>query len=161
MKQITKRFVPLLMALMMLAATLITPSLAEEQDTVTENLFKVAAPGEPNPSGLTFAMKSSSEFYTSSPIAVEEGDVLYFGPCDPKQDYYMTIYSPEGKSRSGRVLKSNSETHATLNDGKLILKYTVSAQIGYVCMITPNALCRDGRYQERALRRAGISELSC
>lgn len=142
MKQTLKRSLPLVMALLMLAATLITPVLAGEDTAITENLFKVAAPGEPNSSGLTYAMDSSNEFYTSSPIAVDAGDVLYFGPCDPEQGYYMTIYSPEGRERDGRVVKSTVETHATLSDGYEILTYTVPENVGYVCMITPNVLAR-------------------
>lgn len=141
MQSLIKRMFSVTLAAMMLAAALLLPVGAESK---WENLFKVAAPGIPSDVSLSTAMKSSKEFYTSSPIAVNAGDVLYFGPCVLTQEWYMIQYGADGRAIAQKVTLSGTgvSVHEKISDTLAILCYKVPLGVSYVCMITPNEFAK-------------------
>lgn len=115
-----------------------------QESSIKENLFKVAAPGIPSDANLETAMMTSKEYYTSSPMAVTAGNVLYLAPVDINTDFWvMTAYDTNGHGLSKKITLNSLEQHQALTGNSYIMKYTVPSNVAYVCMVTPNKYARN------------------
>ncbi len=158
MKPYFKLLLLLSVALLLPMGTLALPTVAagasvpnspqKEKETVekganviTENQFKVAAPGIPSTVSLQTAMSADSNHYTASPVEVTAGDVLYLAPVDLTDTFWiMAAYDAAGNGFSETIDPSDTEEVQAFSDNTgSIVKYTVPSEVSYVIPICPKA----------------------
>ena len=137
-KKLTRMLAVLLIAMMLIPtiATLATTVQAAETtdasafqnqyDATTE--FQNAVPS-PDYYGKSL---TAANHRGSAPFAVTGGQTIYFGPCDPDQQWYLVIYKLTSSSKSsGKQIQSTQvQKVATFIDGSVICSYTIPE--GYV-----------------------------
>jgi lysophospholipase L1-like esterase len=73
----------------------------------------------------------SSEYYSSKSISVSQGDVLYFGPCEPGQNFQLVGFSGD-KAVTGKVRGRDLAIVDTFENNLVIYSYKVTSGVNRV-----------------------------
>lgn len=94
-------------------------------DTPFNNLFKEGFAGYTSDEGEILA----SEYVSSKPIAVTEGETVWFGPCEPDQYFQLVGFGADSKAVTDKIRGKELEIADTFGNGTVIYQYTVPAGV--------------------------------
>ena len=133
-KKLTRMLAVLLIAMMLIPtiATLATTVQAAETTDVSKlvNQYNTATElknAVPNAEYYNKSL-SLSNHRGSAPFAVSAGQTIYFGPCDPTQQWFFALYSSKDSSTKQtrkQVMAKEITVVQTFSDGSAICSYTV------------------------------------
>ena len=134
-KKLTRMLAVLLIAMMLIPtiATLVTTAhAATEGSSQLENKYNTETEitnGVPDPANYGQSLNAAGH-RGSAPIDVTPGDVIYFGPCDPTQQWHLALYSTKTATQTANRKSASAFTKiATLDDGSVIYSYVIPAGI--------------------------------
>lgn len=136
-----KRILSGLLSLMLVLAIAPMPAIAQTVDTVSAdelvNLFdpSTAFAGYINGSNQE---KTSTSHYTSDYIAVTAGDVVYFGPANPSQDFHLHGYN-DAKAIADSTVRKDKLTQVDSFGNYVIYAYTVPSGVTSVRLANASA----------------------
>ena len=84
--------------------------------------------------------KPHAAHYTTEHIAVQAGDVITFGPCDSKQDFYLHGFDANGNISDSTVRIDRLTNSGTLGEKYCILSYTVPQHVATVRIANASAI---------------------
>lgn len=107
-----------------------------EPESTVVNLYdkSVAYPGYISADGVKhpYAGHFTSEF-----IEVRAGEKIYFGPCNPNQDYQLHGYN-SSKQITDRNVRSSLVEEAFFPNSYVIYSYTVPSNVSYIRLANPS-----------------------
>ena len=145
-KKLTRMLAVLLIAMMLIPtiAALATTAQAAANDSQLKNMYnKDTEITNGVPDATKYGQSVSAAGHRgSAPIDVVAGDVIYFGPCDPTQQWHLALYSTKTSTQTAnRKSVSNFTKVATLDDGSVIYSYTIPSGICAVAYAHKIANC--------------------
>ncbi len=133
MKKLFTRQICLMLMLAMLIPMMTFMAGAEEITNLYDN--SKATVGTP-PTTKDAKGSGNANYYTSSAIAVSEGDVITFGPCQKNQGYFLTTYDENGNQKISQVTYANCKEVDVIVGDTVICQWTVPAGSAYIRMAT-------------------------
>ncbi len=79
----------------------------------------------------------TEDYISSQPIAVSEGEKVWFGPCAPAQYYHLIGRDSNGKAATGKIRGKELTIADKFNNGSVIYEYTVPAGISQLVYAAP------------------------
>ena len=131
-KLFTKQICVLLMLAMLIPMMTFMASAAEITNLYDNALATVGTP----PSTKDAAGSGNANYYTSNAVAVKEGDVITFGPCQKNQGYFLTTYDENGKQKIAQVKYADCKEVDVIIGDTVICQWTVPAGSAYIRFAT-------------------------
>ncbi len=133
-KKLTRMLAVLLIAMMLIPtlAALATSAHAATGSSQLQNMYNTATEitnGVPDPSSYGKSV-SAPGHRGSAPIDVTPGDVIYFGPCDPSQQWHLALYSAKtGTQTANRKSVANFTKIATLDNTAVFYSFVIPSGV--------------------------------
>ena len=131
-KKLARILAALLIAMMLIPTVAALATTANADTTELVNLYNTDTEiqeGVPDATRYNASVAAGGH-RGSTPIDVAPGDILYFGPCDPTQQWHLALYSTKSGTQSANRKSSSSFTVvATLDDGSVIYSYQIPGGI--------------------------------
>lgn len=135
-KKLARILAALLIAMMLIPTVAALATTANADTTELVNLYNTDTEiQEGVPDAARYGASISAGGHRgSAPIDVAPGDIIYFGPCDPTQQWHIATYTSKNASVSqnataNRKNSSNFTKVATLDDGSVIYSYQIPSGI--------------------------------
>lgn len=130
-KKLTRMLAVVLVAMMLIPTAVFAANAADDPSEVAKTLVNMydtntelsnAVPNATLYGGATTAAGHRG----SAPIDVNPGDTVYFGPCDPNQQWLLALYTKkEGTQTAMRKTPKDLTKVATFDDGSVIFSYKI------------------------------------
>ncbi|MBO5931940.1 MAG: hypothetical protein J6Q70_06880, partial [Clostridia bacterium] len=133
-KKLARILAALLIAMMLIPTIAALATTANADTTELVNLYNIDTQineGVPDPARYGASI-SAAGHRGSAPIDVAPGDIIYFGPCDPTQQWHIATYTSKTASQNATANRKNSSNFtkvATLDDGSVIYSYQIPSGI--------------------------------
>ncbi len=106
------------------------------EDLPFENLFQAGFEGYTT----NEEQVQTPEYVSSKPVSVDEGEDVWFGPCDPTQYFHLVGQDKDGKAVTEKIRGKELTVEDKFNNGMVIYRYTVPAGASKLVFSVPASM---------------------